>query len=165
MSSILYSATWTDYRTGFNKNFRSEVPLGPFEVTTENLDGLINDIANNEPAIEIITSIQGTVPIKIKDELTTGGQDPYAQAKFQDINITEVGLTSMIINNVELLREIRSVVKYFPAQSLTGDRVEIVEPYAVLVHHLAELEALLNRLKSRYDLSHTTVQRISTPGI
>ena len=40
----------------------------------------------------------------------------------------------------KLINALRSVVKYYPGQSLLGDKLEFPEPYQFLVHHRHELE-------------------------
>ena len=45
----------------------------------------------------------------------------------------------MHIYSQAIIYALRSVVKYYPGQSLLGDTIIIYEPYAVLVHHEEEL--------------------------
>ncbi|KAL8687493.1 MAG: hypothetical protein Q9218_006349 [Villophora microphyllina] len=175
--SIVYEVEWLDAEpySGRRKNFRSEAPFGPLEVMTEVLSGHIQDSSYTEPAIRVVTTIRGSVPRPNDNDpnapsttLPTGYHPSsgygsglsFESIHFEDIKVTEVKPTRVIINNAELLREIRGVVKYFPAQNLTGDRVEIVEPYAVLVHHLDDFGALLDQLRARDD-SKTTGKHLA----
>ena len=75
----------------------------------------------------------------------------YAPVAFEDITITYVLRTRIIIHSEDLLEAIRGVVKYYPPFRLTGDSVEIMEPYAILVHHLEELEDLQGQLGKEFD--------------
>ena len=75
----------------------------------------------------------------------------YPPVAFEDITITEVFYTKIKINSKDLLEAIRGVVKYYPPNRLTGDSVEIIEPYVVLVHHLAELGDLQRQLGQEFD--------------
>ena len=196
--SILYKVKWEDtLEASRTQDFQSEDPIGPLEVTTESFDGttLITKTSSSEPAIEVVTSIEGKAPktARITDDevVTLDESDSSARSRssdrryrrrrsraasqssdiryripppppkrpkhkyepvaFEDIKITDVFSTKIIIHSNELLEEIRGVVKYFPEQNISGGDVEIYEPYPVLVHHLDELEALRGRLLERSD--------------
>lgn len=43
------------------------------------------------------------------------------------------------IHSPSILNAVRSVVKYYPGQDLTGDPVKVKWPYAILAHHYDEL--------------------------
>lgn len=182
--SILYKVRWEDtVESSRTQEFQSEDPIGPLEVTTETFEGttLITNPSSSEPAIEVVTSIEGRAPKTariIDDEVVTldesdsstrsrssdrsryrrrraGRSKPtkhkYEPVAFEDIKITDVFSTSIIIHSNDLLQEIRGVVKYFPEQNLSGEDVQIFEPYNILVHHLDELEALHGDLSQRFD--------------
>ncbi|KAF2141541.1 uncharacterized protein K452DRAFT_308644 [Aplosporella prunicola CBS 121167] len=60
--------------------------------------------------------------------------------------INKINATRMVVHSPWLLKAIRDVVQYYPAQNLTGDTITIHEPYHVLAHHVTELRDLRNRL-------------------
>ncbi|KAL8734032.1 MAG: hypothetical protein Q9166_001793 [cf. Caloplaca sp. 2 TL-2023] len=191
--SIVYEVQWTHAEFFVMKSFRSEVPLGPLEVETEDLGALSNDSPRDKPAIEVKTSIRGTVPKRVKNHPQPSGSrrkkdsnsssstsDPAHSADedrnerfmsrleepihFKDIRITQVEKTSVIIHDIDLLREIRSVVQYFPAQNLTGDHVEILEPEKsewTCKHLAALLHFLEQSVGPRIDLARS---RLSKPN-
>jgi hypothetical protein len=43
------------------------------------------------------------------------------------------------IHSPAIIHALHTVVNYYPSQDLTGDTIEITEPYAILVHHEREL--------------------------
>lgn len=188
--SILYKVKWEDtLEASRTQDFQSEDPIGPLEVTTESFDGttLITNPSSSEPAIEVVTSIEGKAPktARITDDEVVILEDSdsstrsrssdrsryhrrrprppklpkhkYEPVAFEDIKITDVFSTKIIIHSNDLLQEIRGVVKYFPEQNISGEDVEIFEPYPVLVHHLDELEALHGRLLQQFDPPHPYV--------
>ena len=213
--NVLYKVEWSDLTGSRLQNFQSANPIGPLEVSTGGLDGttVIQEVLDNIPAIEIITSILGTAPTSARiaqdvddsdDEsadsaeararvspnleptpiLEPDSDDFSAESRplvrsrvthkrastfhrspvrsrrwrtdlepiaFKDIKIAEVRPTRIVIHSGDLLQEIRNVVKYYPAQSLTGSPVEIVEPFGVLIHHLDDLEARRGELMKRFE--------------
>ncbi|KAK8071311.1 P-loop containing nucleoside triphosphate hydrolase [Apiospora hydei] len=48
--------------------------------------------------------------------------------------------TTIIIHSRALLRLIKSVVSYYPSVSLDGKTVDLAEPFALIAHHLSQLE-------------------------
>lgn len=64
--------------------------------------------------------------------------------KFEDVKISHVFDESVIIRSEALKETIRNCVKYYPLVLLTGENIEIFEPYEVLVHHIQELEKVQN---------------------
>ena len=75
----------------------------------------------------------------------------YAPIAFEDITITLVVNTCIRINSEDLLEAIRGVIRYYPPNRLSGDTVEILEPYDVLVHHFDELEDLQRQRGAKFD--------------
>ncbi|CAP62094.1 uncharacterized protein PODANS_5_310 [Podospora anserina S mat+] len=60
-----------------------------------------------------------------------------------DASITvNVHATKIIIESQALVNAIRTVVRYYPQIDLEGKSLELDEPYAVIGHHLRELESL-----------------------
>ena len=74
----------------------------------------------------------------------------YAPVAFEDITITDVSHTRIIINSKDLLEAIRGVITYYPSDRFSGDKVEIQYPYPILVHHLDELEDLQGQLGQEF---------------
>lgn len=52
---------------------------------------------------------------------------------------------AMHIRSPAIIHALRSVVKYYPGQSLLGDTIIIPEPYLILVHHEKELKEYRER--------------------
>lgn len=170
--SILYKVKWEDEKDETRQQiFRSEVPIGPLEVTTESFSGttsVLNPL-NRRPAIEIVNTILGHAPKVASNEKgadasedeseprnrsqspTRGSKSKYKPVAFQDIKITEIGDAMIRIHSEDLLQKMCEVIKYFPEQSLTGDFVVIKYPYAALVHHLDDLETRQKQLEERSD--------------
>ncbi|KAL8365017.1 hypothetical protein RB595_004026 [Gaeumannomyces hyphopodioides] len=48
----------------------------------------------------------------------------------------------------EIINALRSVVKYYPENELQGDKIEILEPYAILAHHFTELSEFADRCEA-----------------
>lgn len=91
------------------------------------------------------------VPIPAGSDIVSPRRKKYPPVAFEDITITEVLRTKIVINSKDLLEAIRGVIKYYPPDRLTGDTVEIMEPYAVLVHHFDELGDLQRQLGEEFD--------------
>ena len=131
-------------------------PFGALEVTTENVDGPepVMKPANDKPVFEVVTPIWGRAPPGYRassgEEFTAISDGRFDRVSFKD-SISKVGQTSLIIYSQPLLDAIRQSVKYFPRQTLTGNQVQMEEPYPVLIHHLDELEELQEQLDRKYE--------------
>ncbi|KPM34603.1 hypothetical protein AK830_g11966 [Neonectria ditissima] len=82
----------------------------------------------HEPVFELVTTIR----TRLVEAVSTGGDQvaaPAMRPPTYHINIYSVAV----------INAIRSVVKYYPSQDLTGDVLNINWPYPVLAHHYDEL--------------------------
>ena len=61
---------------------------------------------------------------------------------------------SMRIYSKSIINALQSVVQYYPSQDLTGDKVTIKYPYAILVHHEEELRAFRERCRQDASEEH-----------
>ncbi|MCJ1308633.1 hypothetical protein MMC25_002286 [Agyrium rufum] len=75
------------------------------------------------------------------EELTRSGAKPF-------LRIRNINSTKMVIKSVKIINALRSVVEYYPSQSLSGEIVSINSPYAVLIHHRDELEKLCRAIEN-----------------
>ena len=157
LSSLMYKIEWKDELSKARQNFQSKEPF-TLEVATENVDDQKPAYHANKgkPAIEVITPILGTT-VGLADV------DPddlsRSRVKFKDISITKVRETRLVIYSQELLTVIRQCIKYFPGVSLIGDRVDIYEPYPILIHHLDEMREMQKRLDTHLESSKKEVHK------
>ena len=156
-SSLVYKIEWEDDVSRTRQNFQSKVSFGPLEVTTENVDHPepVRTTPKDKAPIEVITPIWGqeTTYRDESDEIPGFRHRRIIKGvAFKDIKISRVGKAKMIIRSQPLLEAIRRCVTYFPSQTLTGDEVELVEPYPVLIHHLDNLAETQRQLEPEYDL-------------
>ena len=152
-SPLVYKIEWEDERLGRRQDFRSKSSFGPLEIATEDVDSPESvGYTTKNPAIEVVTRIEGVLTPTTPDILADGTKSPSAKfkrVKLQDINIGKVDKTRLVIHSQPLLKALRGCVKYFPGHTLTADTVEIIEPYPILIHHLDELEGLQEQLDSK----------------
>ena len=149
--SIIYKVEFEDTQSKRRQNFQSEDPFEHLEVATEDIDELVptkSDKYNDLPALEVITSISGVAlpSTKLNKSPSTSNIKQEVLA-FKDISINQVGPTKLVIHSQILLAIIRKIVIYYPQYSLTGDSLEIAEPYSILIHDLSELENVQIQLK------------------
>lgn len=62
--------------------------------------------------------------------------------KLEDLEISSIGDSRIVIHSPFLLNAIRRTIPYYPGQDLTGDQVVIYEPYMCLAHYYSEIAAL-----------------------
>lgn len=84
-----------------------------------------------------------------KPEVSSGVSD---QSDLSSLNIKTCRVR---ILSSKLINALRSVVKYYPGQSLLGDKLEFPEPYQFLVHHRHDLE----RYKTQHPPQHNECYR------
>jgi hypothetical protein len=53
---------------------------------------------------------------------------------------------AMHIRSPAIIHALRSIVKYYPGQSLVGETIIVPEPYPILIHHEEELKEYAERL-------------------
>lgn len=155
-SSLIYKIEWADDKSLTRQNFESKVSFGPLEIATENVDRQkhVHTTRGSKAPIEIITPIWGRAKKGfhnvLPDDYPSSAPEHSRErpskkrlpnVSFEDIKIRKVGKTKMIIRSQPLLETIRKCVTYYPGKSLTGDEVELEEPYPILIHHLDILEA------------------------
>lgn len=154
--TVLYRIEWEDTKTGRRLNFESDTPFPSLEVATEKISEFTSTLEDTaeKPPLEVVVEVDGIANKSGKRPWSTEGNQEQPNVprplNFDDVAISSVGRTTLIINSQPLLKALQDIVTYFPPKSLRGDSVEIVEPYAVLVHHLQQLDAKLKQLETRY---------------
>ena len=164
---ILYKLEWTDENGVKQPPFKSNSPFDKLEVTASTEETSV-DGNRTKPVLEIVTNITGTNKLlrgqileDLKNTLGSTSQETLKESPtdaneslrrnatgkkieipLDDVAITKIGTSKMIIHSLPLLQALRSVVLYYPDQYLTGEEVEIQEPYSVIVHHMRELRVI-----------------------
>ena len=64
--------------------------------------------------------------------------------KSQNLEISSIGLTEMVIRSKHLCEALRKLVDYYPSQQLTGT-ITVHEPYHFLLHHRERLRELMKK--------------------
>ena len=62
--------------------------------------------------------------------------------KSQNLEISSIGTTEMVIRSKRLCDAIRKVVDYYPSQQLNGN-ITVAEPYHFLLHHREDLRRMM----------------------
>lgn len=82
------------------------------------------------------------------DRVSVGNDTPSFQTStaggIYEALPSKMGPKTITIYSEKLANALRAVVQYYPSVSLIGRSIGIIEPYAVLYHHFAELEAYRN---------------------
>ena len=58
----------------------------------------------------------------------------------EDFDERSMEQKELIIHSEPLIKALRSIVQYYPGQSLLGDNITLKEPYPILVHYRKELQ-------------------------
>ena len=149
---FLYKLEWEDENTNVRQNFSSRSTFAPLDVPTEHVDHQEIATAGNEVLLEVVTPIWG--PSSIDFRATSKKQKKQKEKqksnlRLEDIKITRVGKTRLIIRSPNLINIIRKCAAYFPNQPLAESEVILHEPYPILVHHLDKLEEARRELETR----------------
>lgn len=117
------------YETSKGRVVKVQRPRDPFRLSS----------ISDAPVLEVVTTVTGSSP---DDNAIEDDDEPTFMAD-KKINLEDQRITQTVlkIRSQELLNALRSVVKYYPGQTLLGDSVSFQEPFRLLVHHRAELEA------------------------
>lgn len=88
------------------------------------------------------TAAGTTSPPSGKDEKTkpVRGKD----LKSQNLEISSIGSTQMVIRSKQLCNALRRLVDYYPSQQLTGT-IRVSEPYHFLLHHRERLRRMMGK--------------------
>lgn len=119
---IRYSIEWR----GVNDEFKSRRVVSADDAEHN------SDLSRGMPAFERVTVFRA------KHQAGTGPGDGEAFDATQSLTGTTPGY-HLRIYSVGIIHALRSVVRYYPKQDLSGDVVEVHWPYPVLVHHYDEL--------------------------
>lgn len=132
------------YEDSKGKVVKVQRPRAPFRLSS----------SSDAPVLEVVTTVTGSSTDDSAIEDDDEQSSPIAEKKetLEDQRITKMVLK---IRSQELLNALRSVVKYYPGQTLLGESVSFQEPFRLLVHHRAELEAY----KFRHPKGHSEEYR------
>ncbi|OJJ42804.1 hypothetical protein ASPZODRAFT_136934 [Penicilliopsis zonata CBS 506.65] len=129
---IRYGVEYCDRRTG-RASYRKTISQEDFEAHTQGQD---ESHGTGDPAFELVAKYQ-IDSSKTNDGGSNDGDEDHS-ALPQTWSSPSYYLR---ISSVAIVNSLRSVVKYYPSQDLTGDTLIINWPYPVLVHHYEELTA------------------------
>jgi hypothetical protein len=120
------------YQNDKGKVLRVQRPRAPFRLSS----------SSDAPVLELVTTVTGTSSDDSEDAIASDSEDEVKKRKskisaLEDQKITQ---TVLKIRSPELLNALRSVIKYYPGQSLMGDVASFEEPFRPLVHYRQELE-------------------------
>lgn len=114
---IRYSIEWQDLNGKFKSRQVVEQPGAEVDE--------LGDAASEMPAFEQVSVFQ-----------TKHGKDTNVDA---NLGVGAAPTLYLRIYSVAIIHALRSVVRYYPQQDLSGDIVEVTWPFPVLVHHFDEL--------------------------
>ena len=122
------------------------------------------DDESEKPALVVITPVGGVGPLQpvtLADgtlyeptsPLTDSSEESHRRrlweskdVAYDDIEITSVEKSKIIIYSPVLLKALQDVIQYCPGRSFTSRHVRIAEPYEVLIQHFNALQSLHRRL-------------------
>jgi hypothetical protein len=136
---IRYCIEWRDR----NNHLRSRHEVTENEVDISTLDGA--EPHYDDPAFERVSVFRTNF-----DE--HNGPRAAPLTKIPDASRSSLALQKKYyvrILSVSIIHALRSVVRYYPGQDLSGAYVDISWPYPVLVHHYSELFEFLEALKEK----------------
>jgi len=116
------------YRVEF-RNFRTGKIVHSF-----NTDGLDYKPADTSDIFDIVTTFSTT------EEEFGLSRESKENDKRTPLVTDNRKRVAMHIRSPAIIHALRSIVKYYPGQSLLGETIIIPEPYAILVHHEKELK-------------------------
>jgi len=67
-------------------------------------------------------------------------EDVAGGQKNHPYKISKVNSSVMVIRSQALIKALQAVVKYYPKQAITGDKITVDEPYFFVLHHMKDLE-------------------------
>lgn len=178
---ILYRVEWTDDKSRRRQNFESEIPFSSLQVAKSNVDyeDAVVDDESDKPALVVITPFSGVGPLQpvtLADSTLSEPTSPLTDLSeefdrrrlweskdvaYDDIEITSVEKSKIIIYSPVLLKALRDVIHYYPGRSFTSSHIQIAEPYVVLVQHFDALQSLHRRLSEK---GNQTDDDAKTPG-
>ncbi|KAI3325235.1 hypothetical protein HD806DRAFT_533827 [Xylariaceae sp. AK1471] len=92
----------------------------------------------SQPIVEIVTVVDAVNPGAL-NESTRISLDTL-----ENFNVINTRGTHMIVHSETLSQIIRDVVQFYPGQNLMGTSLVIYEPYSCLIHHMSDLEELID---------------------
>ncbi|KAI0376345.1 hypothetical protein F5Y04DRAFT_285993 [Hypomontagnella monticulosa] len=114
--------------------------------TMFDLDAARKGIVTERSIFDVVTILETSIP---SDQRRYGPRFPSMQGRIIDDPIIDVSIktTRITIHSKPLINAISNVVSYYPSMTLGSDVagevcsiVELTEPYAVIAHHIEELE-------------------------
>ena len=111
--------------------------------------------------IKIVTVYTSNTPEKAanKKQETNDAASPTPESKKEsslpeEFEASSIASRMMVILSRKLINALRDVISYYPGATLLGEKVEIMEPYRVLVHHQGEIRAYKDKHPKYHDKSY-----------
>jgi hypothetical protein len=117
------------------------------EYRSADKDELIHQYRSDDKVTRVHPSKAGVAYEVISIYKTTKDKDEASALEGAPPSITSIPQKLIRIHSPALIHALHTVVTYYPSQDLTGERIEIHEPYAILVHHEQELADFKERCK------------------
>jgi hypothetical protein len=93
------------------------------------------------PILEVLYSVTVWFPtIYKKGKMMQKDPDEEKDENKKEFDERELAQKELIIHSDHLIKALRSIVTYYPGQSLLGDTITIKEPLSILVHYRKELQ-------------------------
>lgn len=159
---VVYKAEWYHRASGLHRTVQISSP-SDLKITQKSVK--VQKV--QKPVLEVITTIHaredntgaatkathGRLDADVEDKPSVSGPQPgrdidlepeethtSVRGLLDEVEISKIGTTRIIIHSPTLLNVIRRYIDYYPHQDLTGDSITIVEPYMCLIHHYDVLE-------------------------
>lgn len=119
----------------------------PLDITLDADDASTSSSAAKKkiPVLEIVTKVSASTPRRRRyappPRYAYNGYSSDSDMEIKDeVTVTKVETTEMVIHSKHLRNALNAVVNYYPGVDFLGDKVSVEAPYRVLVHHAKELE-------------------------
>lgn len=146
---ILYKVQYKDYSGNLKGTKILDEPYKLKKVVYSN---------GEVPILEVLYSVTVWFP-KIykrgkKDLDESDEEKDESKRKFDE---RELAQKELVIHSEHLIKALRSIVQYYPGQSLLGDTITIREPLSILVHYRKELQEYQETCEDAEMRHHLTV--------
>lgn len=148
--------------------YRDEYRYGDGELAKFEEKNIMSELSSNsdernrnEAFIKIITVYMSNTPEKAADkkQVMIDATLPTSESKKhsslpEEFEGSSVASRTMVILSRKLINALRDVISYYPGTNLPGEKIEIEEPYRLLVHHQHELRAYKDKHPKYHDNSY-----------
>lgn len=146
---VLYKVQYKDYSGNLKGTKILQEPYKLKKVVYSN---------GETPILEVLYSVTVWFPtIYKKGKMVKKNPDEEKDESKKKFDERELANKELIIHSEHLIKALRSIVQYYPGQSLLGDTITIKEPLSILVHYRKELQEYCEKCEDAETCHHINV--------